>query len=390
MTVREKLKIGMGTPLVIFLIFAVISYMQARWIGRCLRQIAEVEAPRSEAASRMEVDLTGMGFELLGYLKDHNAVRLDLIQSRKEDFRRHQDFYCLLAEGTEAKRSATMVDRDWAVFLKIVEEVVNLENYQAQRLALLHENLEEVDAISNEEFEVCIKLGGQHAFERLKAVTQMRTKVDDVEESLSCYLIDHTELCEKKLYKSQEDFGRIVEFYKNLDSLPRQAQVPEQLSNMYAESTGLIKEIVALDKKKRISLEHFVRITKKLNSVLGSNIEKAHANFEDATHISHRAVGISTIVTLVLVFIGLIVALICQAYIALRVTLPIKELNDAAVKVSQGKYDTKIQIESDDELGQLADSIGKITAGLKKSEMMLDALNEKVTRCEERQMPAQT
>ena len=70
----------MGIPLVIFLVFALVSYAQTRWIQQSLERITEIERPRSSAASEMEIDLVKTGFELLGYLQDRDPKRLELIE----------------------------------------------------------------------------------------------------------------------------------------------------------------------------------------------------------------------------------------------------------------------------------------------------------------------
>ena len=106
MELRKKLKIGMGTPVIIYLVFAVISYLQTRWIGRCLSQVTEVEAPISEAMSRMEVDLVGMGCELATYLRDHNSLRIEQIKNYPEILNTHSE-----QEDNEATSSTSLLNK---------------------------------------------------------------------------------------------------------------------------------------------------------------------------------------------------------------------------------------------------------------------------------------
>jgi len=386
MTVRKKLKIGMGIPLVIFFVFAVVSYLQTRWIGRCLRRVVEVEAPKSEAASRMEIALSGVGFQLLGYLRDHDAERLQRISDYKEDFRRHQDVYCLLARTREAEMSAMAVEKGYAVLGKIVEELVNVEDYQVQRLSLLDENFEQTEKFLKEELKVCTGPQEGDVHKRVETLVEMMIQTDDIRGNLGFYLKTHQEQYEKGVYESQDSAERLAGVYRDLAGASERGQWLDQLGILHAQRIGLIKEIVALDGKKKTGLERFVGRKEVLRSVLGDNVEKAAANFEDAKRTSYKAVDISTIVSLILVSIGLAVALISQAYIAYIITVPITQLRDAAIRISQGRYDRAIGIESDDELGQLADSIGKIAEELERTKGSPDALRKGAAERQEARM----
>jgi len=376
MTVRKKLKIGMGIPLVIFFVFAVISYLQTRWIGRCLTRVTEVEAPKSEAASRMEIALSGIGFQLLGYMRDHDAERLERISGYKEDFRRRQDVYCLLAKTREAEMSAIAVERGYAVLRKIVEELINVEDYQVQRLSLLDENFKQTNRLLKEELEVCTGPEEDDVHKRVETLVEMMIRTDEIRENLGLYLKTHQEQYENRVYENQEGTERFAGVYKDLAGASERGQLLEQLGSLHVQRRSLVKEIVALDGKKKAGLEQFVRKREGLRLVLGHNVEKAAANLEDAKRTSYRAVNMSTIVSLILVSIGLVVALISQAYIAYIITAPITRLRDAAIRISQGRYDKAIGIESDDELGQLADSIGKIAEELERTKGSRDAVRK--------------
>jgi HAMP domain-containing protein len=382
MTVEKRLKAGTGIPLVIFLIFSVIFYLQVCWIGRCINQVTEVEVPRCRAASSMEIKLVGIGFELLGYLQDPNPEGIDWIGKYKKDFRENQSIYCRLTETEEGKLSAVAIDKDIAMLWKVIEELINLQKYQTQRLSLLHEKLEEVDKVSSEGFRDCTESEERCTFDELKPFMEMRIWSDDIEKDISYYLTTHQKGYEERIYKSQRDFGRFLDGYKKSSGvLPQEAWL-EQLCKIHADIGGLIGDVVALEEKKEARKGDFVETRERLRSILGTDVEQAHANFETASRKSYKAVAISTAVTLVLVLVGLAVALVSQGYIAYSVALPIAELRDAAAKISQGQYDTRIEIESDDEIRQLAESINKMAQEFRESGASLSTSGEETAECE--------
>ena len=66
------------------------------------------------------------------------------------------------------------------------------------------------------------------------------------------------------------------------------------------------------------------------------------------------------------------VALLIGLYISLNISKPIEKLRNAAVEISKGKLDTTIDIDSNNEIGELAEAFNKMSSHLKA---MVDNLN---------------
>lgn len=61
---------------------------------------------------------------------------------------------------------------------------------------------------------------------------------------------------------------------------------------------------------------------------------------------------------------GIIVAILLSSWVAARVTRPVVQLARAAQEVAAGHWDTRVEVSSDDEVGQLAESFNRMTAEL--------------------------
>lgn len=92
---------------------------------------------------------------------------------------------------------------------------------------------------------------------------------------------------------------------------------------------------------------------------------------------------------LILVF-GVIFAMMIGIYLSIRITKPILQLNDAIKDISMNKSYTKIEIESKNEIGQLADTFNGMSEELshytqnleQEVKKSMSALNEKVSELE--------
>jgi len=75
----------------------------------------------------------------------------------------------------------------------------------------------------------------------------------------------------------------------------------------------------------------------------------------------------------------IMLAVLIGLSISHSISAPIRKLERATVEIGKGKLDTKIKIESNDEIGQLAASFRKMTEDLKKTTTSIGNLNREIT-----------
>ena len=69
--------------------------------------------------------------------------------------------------------------------------------------------------------------------------------------------------------------------------------------------------------------------------------------------------------------LGVLVSILLSYFISRKISVPIKELVSASREVASGNLDAKVEIVSDDELGELADSFNVMASALKKRDEQL-------------------
>ncbi len=87
--------------------------------------------------------------------------------------------------------------------------------------------------------------------------------------------------------------------------------------------------------------------------------------------ICRNVIFISTGITMAGIFTGLIIAII----ISTNITKPLKLLNKAVEKISDGDFNVKVNIETEDELGNLADCFNKMAENLQKTTVSMKEFN---------------
>lgn len=91
----------------------------------------------------------------------------------------------------------------------------------------------------------------------------------------------------------------------------------------------------------------------------------AEEEFLDSTNKLEAASTRSTIILLVVFVLSLIIAVVVWTLIARQITKPIITLIDATDRMSRGEIDIKIEVDSKDEIGSLAEAITRMQTSLK-------------------------
>jgi signal transduction histidine kinase len=90
--------------------------------------------------------------------------------------------------------------------------------------------------------------------------------------------------------------------------------------------------------------------------------------FAPVTKLRNFILFASLGIMMLAIFIGL--------FVSLSISNPVKKLKDATVEIGKGRLDTKIDIKSKDEIGDLADSFNKMTTDLKKAYNRLESYSK--------------
>lgn len=112
------------------------------------------------------------------------------------------------------------------------------------------------------------------------------------------------------------------------------------------------------------------------------HVYKAH--LEPAKQDIAKGINKTTSVTIIMSMVAIFLAIVeVGLFVSRSISAPITKLEHAAVEIGRGKLDTKIEIKSNDEIGQLAASFNKMTKDLKATTTSIDNLNREIAHREQ-------
>ena len=191
LTIGRKLWLGFGVLILLLVVTGLLIDRSMVTIGENLRDITEVEEPESAAAFEMESSLLGTGFAVLGYLHDRDQQHLDRIAADAENFTKFQQQYRDLTRtaGNELEAGlADRVDEGYLQFIALANRLIRIEADQTEKIGLFLGDLDEIDAIFDEDIQPSLITDEEQSSQKLHATHEMENSASGVGAGLANYV----------------------------------------------------------------------------------------------------------------------------------------------------------------------------------------------------------
>ena len=221
-----------------------------------------------------------------------------------------------------------------------------------------------------------------------KALETSMTEVDIAEfsGSLGTFLRIPNDEYRKRILANA---GTVKMKLKQLKNLPLTEELSSSAAKLEIEfdrTMSLVGEIITLSNQIQEDAGELSAIRAQIDELLSDDFEVfSRTDIERARQAGRRMVGAKVTITLILIITGFLDVWVFSAAITRSVTKPLIRLRDAVTEMGKGDFDTEVEIESNDEIGQLACAFKEMAGQRKQAEEKLrEAHDELETRVEER------
>lgn len=381
LTIGWKLSIGFGVLLLLLVITGLILERSLRTIDHNLREITEDEEPESAAASEMEISLIGTGFAVLGYLNNRDPQYLQRIEDDAQNFAQfQQQYHELSADSQQEEKLAADIDRGYERFAALADTLVSIEDEQAVKMASFLTHLDEMEVILDEDVQASLTPDDPMASRKLHASHELEISANSIAKDLGNYLRTHQERYAERVYDDERNFDHYIAIYEGLNLSSQERQWAANVHVLFDESATLAREIIELDKEQELTLADFITVRRVMNTILDDEIQLlAHAELAAANDKASSSISFAH-GALLTVLIGSFVLGGSMAFaIGRGITRPIRKLVAGAAEIGSGNLAHRIDVDSHDEIGELAVAFNLMAANLATTTASRDELDREVT-----------
>ena len=368
LNISTKLWLGFGVVLLVLAISGGLSMVQLGYIRGSLAEITDVEEPTSNAAYEMEINLIGTGFGVLGYLEDHDPEHLNRIEKDKNDFADFQAQYYDLSETEKGRTLGDTINKEFAKYTGIADDLIKLEDEQTQKMNSLLNNLSEMDEILDKKLQASIDQNDPLVLEKTQYSMEMEVNINGIDGGLGNYLRIHDPAHEARVLDDEKDFQLFLSAYKGLALSTEEIQWAEQVERLFISSIEAAKSVIALEKEKVAMLTSLVKIRRGIDVLLDDEIQVVTAgDLLEAKIDAESTIATSRTWTIYLLVFAIVLGGAAATFITRSITQPLKTTVALAEEVALGNLDIAISTtDRRDEIGILAKAFSRMVAALQQ------------------------
>ncbi|MEA3226054.1 MAG: ATP-binding protein [Planctomycetota bacterium] len=326
MTIRKKLNMGIGVLMTLFLALGIISYFQIGQIDENLTEIIQGKALGKQAVSLHEQRKT-----------------LDAALTKKKD-----------SQNT--------------LFVRATENLQRIDDILGD---LAHSGSDSQESDGHK---------------RTLETSKIEVNIAEVADSLGTFLQIQNEEYKKRVLDRTSIVEQEFRKLRNLAPNKYERARTTKLESEFNGTKSLIEEIFAIGSYIQEDADELGNIRAEIDELLGEDFEVfSRADLQRVKETGRRMIGTKVIITLILILTGLLDVSVFSVAITRSITKPLTKLKDAMTEIGNGDFETRIEIESNDEIGQVADAFKQMAGQRKQAEEELrEARDELEARVQER------
>jgi len=320
MTIRKKLSMGIGILLILFLALGTITSFQTGQIGENLTEIIK---------------------------------------------------------GKELGKQIAVLHQQYKA---LDETFVNKQNNQKTLYAGVVRNFEKVHEIINQKLRTGISLKKQDGYDKMFGISKMETSISLVATWLGAHLQSPDKDYKKLIFDNIAVVEGELERFDELNLNKEEQEGVTELQTVLSQIIPNIKEILVVNDYLQTNAREHEDKRAQIDDILDDEFEIfTRSDLEDAKKTGQKMVQTAVTVTLILVLTGFIDVFVFSAAITNTITTPITKLKNAIIEIGKGNFDTKIEFETEDEIGELANCFNKMTKDLKETTTSIAEMNTEIS-----------
>ncbi len=373
--IANRVALAIGLLLFLFFMTSAVSYLLTKRIQSSIDSWVTVGEPRENALLDMESLLDKAMENLAAYAQQHDVMARAGVLGAENELMRAANTYVSLRGGEDETKLIEEIGSRLEQLKQVSGEVLRQADAEAAQAGKLAALVEAIGAAVAEDGGSAA--GGTRAGEsaRFQAVTLIHSQSQVIAAQANGYRV----LADPRQRAAAEEGAKRVERsvarYLEAETRPEPRAAITRLNQLFADLVAAHSEAMTIVDRKFELLSRARYLHVQLEDLLS---RRAYPLIHSASAQAQQNVSGSTfwaiLYILVMTGFGVVVGAVTAVALTRGIVHPILQLTEGAEAIGSGILEHRIQIESDDEIGQLAASFNRMAENRQKTEEALREL----------------
>jgi signal transduction histidine kinase len=389
MTIRRKITLAAVILGCVTVINGYITFQYTQKVNSKILQVLNIEEPLEDALQEMEISTGRSAESILNYIQNYeNRINeREQAQISKRDFEKEMVSFLSMAERTQEQQLGQLANITYSRFFSIGEEIMKLKDEQNELLQPLRFRVSEISDTFEELAQIQLlfpnhpdaPLHLKALFEMLDIVAELQIKTEGLLTTQNKTVVQHLQ---QDIPQYTLEFNNAYRSYRGTTFSIEEADLVEKTRDDFVIINEITWDLLSKTEELIVFINDFTWYLDKIDGIIDDINPLVSNATTNVTQEALRSSQLALRTTWIYSIFGL--ASVGTLLIGANrwVIKPIQILIKGIENFATGSLTKKIDIKSDDEIGQLASAFNEMTvqiddkiATIIKNEMELEQLN---------------
>ncbi|QDV53854.1 ATP-binding protein [Gimesia fumaroli] len=363
--IGDRLKFAFGLLVLVQVISGIVTLFQFSKINQDISQLVTVEEPLEESVLEMEIKAGEIARAVLDYVRDRNQKHLTKLILSRDGFAENYSQYQKLAQSDEERYLSTEIAQRYSDYNQMSGAIIRLADQRNAALKVFVNHVNHINQLIDNER---VKSNNDHSDEGIKkadASHNMEKYLNIAFGSIEEYIVQRNQSLLSRIFEAEQNFKFFEGKYLEAISNHVERQRIKEIDLEFAQATSYGNQVVNFTDNIDQLLGNFEHKLDSIDDLLHDQVHPLiHANTVSATHDADSSIQSAKMVVSILAILGTIFGLFSVWIISRGIVAPILELSEGAALIAAGNVKHRIQVDSQDEIGRLADTFNHMVEDL--------------------------
>ncbi|QDT94381.1 Autoinducer 2 sensor kinase/phosphatase LuxQ [Gimesia algae] len=364
-SISDRLKFAFGLLVLIQVISGMVTWFQISLINQDISQLVNVDEPLEEAILEMEIKAGEIARAVLDYVRDRDQKHLSKLINSRDGFTDNYLRYQRLAKSNDELLLRNKISSLYEKYNQMASQIIDLSDRRDVALNVFINHVSIINQLIDRERLKSNDDQSDEGIKKAEATHKMEKYLNIAFGSIEEYIVKRNQTLLSRIFDAEQKFKLFEAQYLDIISNRIELKRIKIIDEKFSQATAYGNQVVKITDEIDDLLSTFEQNLDSIDALLQNQAHTlVHLKTVKTTHHADSSIQSAKLVIGILACLGTFFGLLLVWMISRGIVSPILQLSQSAELIASGNVDHRISIDSQDEIGKLAEAFNRMVEDL--------------------------